>query len=188
MKSLLKITLLTLSFCLAGTALAQTQAPNSDAIRAIQNRVYDGQNEKSVFRAVVGLLQTLKYEHIQADGNTGLITATLPWQQTGDTAGQQAGKAVAGSVAGSIIPFGGLLAPSTKVGAKTRGISVSVEALSAQKTAVRIVMKETEYLTKSGMFSSTQETKENDMTSTPEVYTKIFEELGKEIDARKGRG
>lgn len=170
----------------ASTA-SHAQARSSVEIQAIQTRIYE-YNERGTLRAVISVLQNNKFENIRSDANAGLITAELPPTMAGDTQQEQVGKAVGGFILGAIIPFGGLLAPEQRTGTKTRTLSASVEELGQNRTSVRIVLKETERITKVGFLGSTsEEVKENDMTARPEVYQQIFQEIDKEIFIRQNR-
>lgn len=87
-----------------------------------------------------------------------------------------------------IIPFGGLFAPDQRTGTKTRTFSATIEEISSNKTNVRILLKETERITKTGFLGSTsEEVKENDMTAQPQAYQRIFEQIDKEIFVRLNR-
>jgi hypothetical protein len=106
----------------------------------------------------------------------------------GDTAEEQTSKAVAGIVLGAIIPFGGFLAPDQRTGTKTRTLSATVEEIGSNRTMVRILLKETERITKVGFLGATsEEIKENDMTAQPVIYQRIFQEIDKEIFIRQNR-
>jgi hypothetical protein len=53
---------------------------------------------------------------------------------------------------------------------------------------VRILLKETERITKVGFLGATsEEIKENDMTAQPVIYQRIFQEIDKEIFIRQNR-
>jgi len=156
-------------------------------VQSIQTRTYD-YSEKGTFRAVLSVLQNRKFERIGSDSNGGLITASLPSQMAGDTADEQVGKSVAAIAIGAVVPFGGLFAPERKSGAKERSISITIEEIAENKTSVRILLKETETIYKTGFLGATsQEVTENDMTSRPEIYQKIFSEIDKEIFVRVNR-
>lgn len=168
---------------------AQTfaQLKTSIELQAIQTRTYE-YNERGTLRAVLAVLQNNKFENIRSDSNAGLITADLPSVMAGDTAQEQAAKTAAGFVLGAIIPFGGLLAPEQRTGTRTRTLSAAVEEISPNKTSVRVLLKETERITKIGFFGTTsEEVKENDMTSQPQIYQNLFEQIDKEIFVRSNR-
>jgi hypothetical protein len=163
------------------------QPKTSVEIQAIQTRIYD-YNERGTIRAIISVLQTNKFENIRSDANAGLITAELPPTMAGDTQQEQVGKAAASVILGLFVPFGGLMAPEQRTGTKSRTLSATVEELGQNRTSVRILLKETERITKTGFFGSTsEEVKENDMTSQPQVYQRIFEEIDKEIFLRLNR-
>ena len=166
---------------------SSAQAKSSVELQAIQTRTYD-YNERGTLRAVLAVLQNNKFESIKSDSNAGLITAELPAVMAGDTAEEQTGKAVAGIVLGAIIPFGGFLAPDQRTGTKTRTLSATVEEIGSNRTMVRILLKETERITKVGFLGATsEEIKENDMTAQPVIYQRIFQEIDKEIFIRQNR-
>jgi hypothetical protein len=168
--------------CTAGQSLAQQKSTLD--VQSIQTRTYE-YSEKGTFRAVLSVLQNRKFERIFSDSNGGLITASLPSLMAGDTADEQVGKSVAAIAIGSVIPFGGLLTPERKSGAKERSISITVEEIAKNETSVRILLKETETIYKTGFLGATsQEVNDNDMTSRPEIYQKIFSEIDKEIFIR----
>ena len=163
------------------------QARTSVDIQAIQTRIYT-YNEKGTFRAVLAVLQNNKFENLRSDSNAGLVTANLPSLLAGDSAEEQIGKTIASNALGMIVPFGHLLGPDTKTGTKERSISVTVEEISKDKTSVRILLKETESIVKTGFLgSNSQELKENDMTDRPQTYQRIFSEIDKEIFIRTNR-
>ncbi len=163
------------------------QPKTSVEIQALQSRIYE-YNERGTIRAVLAVLQNNKFENIRSDSNSGLITAELPPSLAGDTVGEQNAKAVAGIVLGAIIPFGGFLAPEQRTGTRTRTLSAVIEELSANRTNVRILLKETEKITKVGFLGATsEEIKENDMTSQPRIYQGLFEQIDKEIFIRQNR-
>ena len=163
------------------------QGGTSIELQAIQTRTYE-YNERGTIRAVLAVLQNNKFENIKSDSNAGLITAELPSVMAGDTAEEQAAKTAAGFVLGAVIPFGGFLAPAQRTGTKTRTLSAAIEEISSNRTNVRILLKETERITKTGFLGTTsEELKENDMTSQPQIYQKIFEQIDKEIFVRSNR-
>lgn len=167
---------------LAISSNALSQVRTSTDIQAIQTRVYEFP-EKSTFRAVLSVLQNNKYEDLKSDSGAGLITAILPSVYVGDSAEDQARK----NLIGAISPLLGMFQGPSRAGQKTRTFSAVVEDINETKTSVRVVLKETEQITVTGLLSSTQETKENDMTDRPQIYQKIFEEIDKEIFVRKNR-
>jgi hypothetical protein len=179
---------LTLTLLLiASSAQIFAQSRTSIELQAIQTRTYE-YNERGTLRAVLAVLQNNKFENIRSDSNAGLITADLPSVMAGDTAQEQAAKTAAGFVLGAIIPFGGLLAPDQRIGTRTRTLSAAIEEVSSNKTSVRILLKETERITKTGFFGTvSEEVKENDMTSQPQIYQSIFEQIDKEIFVRSNR-
>ena len=185
MKKLQIILLAFIPFLFGPYSFAQTKT--SVEIQAIQTRVYEGM-EREIFRAVLSTLQNNKYEEIRSDSGAGLIAARLPAVAAGDTPEQQAGKIAGSMFLGMLIPFGGLLVQAPKTGEKTRSITVTVEQLNAQKTQVRVALKETEQLVQYGAFGTeNRETKETDLTDKPEVYQLVFEQIDKEIFVRKNR-
>lgn len=166
---------------------AHSQALTSVDKQAIQTRIYE-HSERGTIRAVIAVLQNNKFENIRSDANAGLVSAELPPTMAGDTQQEQVGKVVGGMILGAIIPFGGLLAPEQRTGTRTRTLSATVEEIGQNKTSVRILLKETERIMKIGFLGSTsEELKENDMTSRPDVYQRIFEEIDKEIFLRQNR-
>jgi hypothetical protein len=178
---------LTIIATLTFPALCFSQARTSVDIQAIQTRTFD-YDERGTFRAVLAVLQNNKFENLRSDSNAGLITANLPAMMAGDTADEQVGKAVAGVALGMFFPFGGFLTPESRTGTKERTVSVTVEEISKNNTSVRVLLKETESITKTGFLGSTsQEVKDNDMTDRPEIYQRIFSEIDKEIFIRKNR-
>lgn len=163
------------------------QARTSVDIQSIQTRTYN-YNEKGTFRAVLAVLQNNKFENLRSDSNAGLVTANLPSLMAGDSAEEQIGKTVVSNALGMVVPFGSFLGPDTKTGTKERSISVTVEEISKDKTSVRILLKETESIVKTGFLgSNSQEVKENDMTDRPQTYQRIFSEIDKEIFIRTNR-
>ena len=183
----MKIALIFSFFICLLPSISFAQARTSVDIQSIQTRTYD-YNEKGTFRAVLAVLQNNKFENLRSDSNAGLVTATLPSLMAGDTAEEQVGKTIASSVIGMIVPFGEFFGPATKTGTKERSISVTVEEISKDKTNVRILLKETESLVKTGFLGSTsQELIENDMTDRPQTYQRIFSEIDKEIFIRINR-
>jgi hypothetical protein len=185
MKKIIQSTFFAGALLLGISGFAQDRT--SVDIQSIQTRTYDGM-ERDIFRAVLATLQNNKYEDIRSDSGAGLITARLPPVAAGDTPEQQTQKVVGSAVLGAIIPFGGFLVEQPKIGQKSRSVTVTVEQLNPQKTLVRVALKETEMLTQAGFFGSVkQETKENDMTDTPEAYQSIFEQIDKEIFIRSNR-
>lgn len=167
--------------------LSFAQARTSVDAQAIQTRTF-AYDEKGTFRAVLAVLQNNKFENLRSDSNAGLVTGNLPALMAGDTAEEQIGKTVASTALGMIVPFGSLVGPDTRSGTKERTISVTVEEIGKSKTSVRVLLKETESIVKTGFLGSTsQELKENDMTDRPEVYQRIFSEIDKEIFIRKNR-
>jgi hypothetical protein len=170
---------LSISFCFA-------QTKSSIDIQSVQTRTYD-YPEKATLRAVISVLQNNQFDNLRSDGNTGLVTAQLPSRWAGDSEQEQVGKVVASTVLDIFVPFGGLLVPSSKSGDKTQTVSVTVEEIYAGKTKVRVLLKETTRIISYGLFGSrNEEVTENDMTSTPFVYQKIFAEIDKEIFVRQG--
>jgi hypothetical protein len=174
-------------FCVLASPQIFAQARTSIELQAIQTRTYE-HNERGTIRAVLAVLQNNKFENIRSDSNAGLITADLPTVMAGDTAEEQAAKTAAGFVLGTIIPFGGFLAPAQRTGTKTRTLSAAIEEIAPNRTNVRILLKETERITKIGFLGTTsEEMKENDMTSQPEIYQNIFQQIDKEIFVRTNR-
>ena len=56
------------------------------------------------------------------------------------------------------------------------------------RTSVRILLKETQRITTTGFLGAkSEEVIENDMTSQPQAYQKIFQEIDKEIFLRQNR-
>lgn len=176
------------SFIVAFSATgAVGQTRSSVELQAIQTRTYE-YSERGTIRAVLAVLQNNKFENIRSDANAGLITAELPAQMAGDTQEEQIGKTAAGAVLGAVVPFGGLFAPSQRTGSKTRTLSATIEEVGQNRTSVRILLKETERIVQTGFLGSTkEELKENDMTSQPAVYQRIFQEIDKEIFIRQNR-
>lgn len=168
-------------------SISFAQVKTSVDIQSIQTRTYD-YNERGTFRAVLAVLQNNKFENLRSDSNAGLVTATLPSLMAGDSAEEQIGKTIVSNAIGFIVPFGNFLGPDIKTGTKERSISVTVEEISKDKTNVRILLKETESLVKTGFLGATsQELKENDMTDRPQTYQRIFSEIDKEIFIRTNR-
>ena len=166
---------------------AWAQNKTSIELQAIQTRTYD-YNERGTMRAVLAVLQNNKFENIRSDANAGLITAELPPTMAGDSVEEQNSKAVAGIVLGAFIPFGGLLAPDQRTGSKSRTLSATIEEVSQNKTNVRILLKETERITRTGFLGTTsEELKETDFSSQPQIYQRIFEQIDKEIFVRLNR-
>ena len=179
--------ILAITCCIIVSPPVLAQVKTSIELQAIQTRTYE-YNERGAMRAVLAVLQNNKFENIRSDANSGLITADLPAVFAGDTFEQQNEKAVAGIVIGMIIPFGGLFTPDQRTGTKTRTFSATIEEISSNKTNIRILLKETERITKTGFLGSTsEEVKENDMTTQPQAYQKIFEQIDKEIFVRLNR-
>lgn len=163
------------------------QNKTSIELQAIQTRMYE-YNERGTMRAVLSVLQNNKFENIRSDANAGLITAELPSTMAGDSVEVQTSKAVVGMVIGAFVPFGAFLGPEQRTGSKSRTLSATIEEISANKTSVRILLKETERITKTGFFGTTsEEMKENDFTAQPQIYQKIFEQVDKEIFVRQNR-
>jgi len=183
MKKLISLALL---ICIL-PSISFAQLRTSVDIQSIQTRTYN-YNERGTFRAVLAVLQNNKFENLRSDSNVGLVTATLPSLMAGDTAEEQIGKTITSAALGIIIPFGSFFGPETKTGIKERSISVTVEEIAKDITSVRILLKETESIVKTGFLgASSQELKENDMTDRPQTYQRIFSEIDKEIFIRTNR-
>ena len=166
---------------------AWAQNKTSIELQVIQTRTYE-YNERGTMRAVLAVLQNNKFENIRSDSNAGLITAELPPAMAGDSVEEQNSKAVAGIVLGAIIPFGVFLAPDQITGSKSRTFSATIEEVSQNKTSVRILLKETERITKTGFLgSASEELKETDFSSQPQIYQRIFEQIDKEVFVRLNR-
>jgi hypothetical protein len=185
---LLRLVHATSFFLLLSLSLnVEGQTKSSVELQAIQTRVYE-YHERGTIRAILAVLQNNKFENIRSDANAGLITAELPSKMAGDTQEEQVAKTAAGAVLSAVIPFGGLFAPEQRAGSKSRTLSATIEEIGQNRTSVRILLKETERITKSGFLgSSSEELKENDMTGQPQVYQRIFQEIDKEIFLRQNR-
>jgi hypothetical protein len=178
----------TLTFLLSlviGNAFAQTKT--SVELQAIQTRAYE-YTERGTMRAVLAVLQNNKFENIRSDANSGLITADLPPTMAGDTAEEQIAKAAKNAVLAAVVPFGGLFAEAERKGTKTRTLSATVEEVGPSRTAVRILLKETQRIQKTGFLGAkSEEIIENDMTADPSAYQRLFSEIDKEIFLRQNR-
>jgi hypothetical protein len=179
------VAFLFLGLATASSSIAQTKS--SVELQAVQTRLYE-YNERGTMRAVLAVLQNNKFENIRSDANAGLLTADLPPTMAGDSAEEQATKAATNAVLAAVVPFGALMAQDQRIGFKTRTLSATVEEVGQNRTSVRILLKETQRITKVGFLGAkSEEIIENDLTSQPQVYQKIFQEIDKEIFLRQNR-
>jgi len=173
-------------FCLGFSTVAWADIDK----HSVQTRSYPVTKIQAL-HATLSVFQDNLYTDIRLHPEIGLLQAEMPVNLIMDSEGKAITRAVvkegAGKVLGGI--FGGgvaagaatdAIAGKSESGLQLNRVQAAVEDIGAGKVSVRFVFIRTIQIAEQGGAAGggQQKTIESDLTDKPEVYEKIFEQLG----------
>lgn len=176
----------TVIFCLGFSTVALADIDK----HTVQTRSYSGTKIQAL-HATLSVFQDNLYTDIRFHPEIGLLQAEMPVNLIMDSEGKAITRAVvqqgAGTVLGGI--FGGgvaagaatdVIAGKSESGIQLNRVQAAVEEVGSGKVNVRVVFIRTVQVTEQGGAAGggQQKTIESDLTDKPEVYEKIFEQVG----------